>query len=155
MASENDGKGVEAEAAGSGDEDSKSAGDARPAERAAPERSRKARDAKELLTEEILYRSQRANAHLKNCLSGKIIFDLDGKGERYFIDWSGDTLKSGPCEDSDGDCVIKVSEATLMKIASGDLNPQVAMLSDKVKIQGKSSLAMYIFNLIGARQFLH
>jgi hypothetical protein len=50
------------------------------------------------------------------------------------------------------DCTIQLSEHTLLRIAAGELNAQVAMISDKVKVRGTSGLAVYFFNLIAPRQ---
>jgi putative sterol carrier protein len=38
-----------------------------------------------------------------------------------------------------------------MAVRSGDLNPQVAMLADKIKVKGKIGPAVYLFNLIAPR----
>jgi hypothetical protein len=50
------------------------------------------------------------------------------------------------------DCVIRINQTNLLKIAAGDLNPQVAMLSSKIKVSGRASLAIYFFNLVAPRQ---
>ena len=49
------------------------------------------------------------------------------------------------------DSVISLTEQNLMAVRSGDLNPQVAMLADKIKVKGKIGPAVYLFNLIAPR----
>jgi putative sterol carrier protein len=49
------------------------------------------------------------------------------------------------------DAHILLSEQHLMAVRSGDLNPQVGMLTEKIKVRGKVSPAVYIFNLIAPR----
>jgi putative sterol carrier protein len=46
------------------------------------------------------------------------------------------------------DCVISIHEQVLLRIANGELNPQVTMLSDRLKIDGQAALGVYFFNLI-------
>jgi putative sterol carrier protein len=49
------------------------------------------------------------------------------------------------------DSIISLTEQNLMAVRSGDLNPQVAMLADKIKVKGKIGPAVYLFNLIAPR----
>lgn len=119
-----------------------------------PERGRRFTNARELLTEELGQRVQRANSRLRSNLTGSIVFELDGR-DKYIFDWSTEALNIGPTDSDKADCVIKISEDNLMKVASGDLNPQVGMLSDKIFVSGRLGLAIYIFNLIAPRGFMH
>lgn len=114
----------------------------RPALRVRPKNS------KELFLEAIPERSRFASANLKSHLSGKIEFEIKPSGVRYTVDWSGEELKSSEGSVDEAACTIKISEADLMRIVSGDLNPQVAMLSHRVFISGNPDHAVYAFNLI-------
>ena len=137
------------------DEDIRNGDDDAADSKSEGQKSRRANNAQDLLTEEIVHRAQRANPLLRACLNGKILFVIEGTSDKYMIDWSGDRITAAATKESEADCTITLSEQNLMRVAAGDLNPQVAMLSDKIKVQGKLGLAIYVFNLIGARHFLH
>ena len=49
------------------------------------------------------------------------------------------------------DCYISLNDRDVYRIYRGDLNPQIAMLSDKIEVGGKLSFAVYFFNLIAPR----
>ena len=83
------------------------------------------------------------------------MFEIEDRKEKYLFDWSAEGIKSSRTEAAESDCKITLSEDNLLRIAWGDLNPQLAMLSDKVKVTGQLSLAIYVFNLIAPRGFLH
>ena len=90
--------------------------------------------------------------------------ELTNSGERFVFDWRGDELKVSPLssdvtltigEGSDSstvECIVSLNEQSLMAVRSGDLNPQVAMLSDKIRIRGKVGMAVYLFNLVAPRE---
>ena len=102
----------------------------------------------ELLGDSLLARARAADAKLRAQLMGSILLRFTNSGQRYLFDWSGDEPQAGPSDRESVDCIINLSEQTLLRIASGDLNPQIAMLSDKVNVKGRLSLAIYWFNLI-------
>jgi putative sterol carrier protein len=112
------------------------------------ERRRNFSNARELMTDELQTRASQSSDRLRACLTGSIIVKLRERSEKYLFDWTGNIPKAEATEKTEGDCVINVSESNLLKIASGDLNPQIGMLSDKISVQGKLSLAVYFFNLI-------
>jgi len=118
---------------------------------------------RDVLCEELPDRAQRAKLRLKPYLTGALAVELTNSGERFLFDWRGDdpkvttlakdvtlTLGEGP-DPSTVECVISISEQNLMAVRSGDLNPQVAMLGDKIKVKGKVSPAVYLFNLVAPR----
>ena len=125
--------------------------------------------ARDVVCEELPERAQRAALRLKPLLTGSFVFDFTNSGERFLFDWRGDlpvtkALSKGvalSCNEVQGfvisdkeinvDAVISISEQHLMAIRSGALNPQVGMLTDKIRIQGKVALAVYIFNVIAPR----
>lgn len=125
--------------------------------RAAPqaERRRSFHNADELLLEEVKSRAMRGSARLKECIMGTLMIELTN-GKRYGFDCRQPEILVAPLAGDLGahappDCSIRLSEDNLMRIASGDLNPQVGMLSDKIRVRGKSSIAVYFFNLIAPR----
>lgn len=120
--------------------------DQRPVERR--ERRRNFQHARELMTDELRLRATESSDRLRACLTGSIVVKLRDRSEKYLFDWTGTAVRAEATEDSTGDCVITVSENNLLRIASGDLNPQIGMLSEKIAVQGKLSLAVYFFNLI-------
>ena len=83
--------------------------------------------------------------------------------ERFIFDWKGEeptvvpaagalTVNvENPGEATLVDSIISLTEQNLMAVRSGDLNPQVAMLADKIKVKGKIGPAVYLFNLIAPR----
>ena len=52
-------------------------------------------------------------------------------------------------ENSDADCTIKVTMDDFKSIASGDLNPQMAFMSGKLRVEGDMSLAMQLGSILG------
>lgn len=51
-------------------------------------------------------------------------------------------------EDSDADCTIKTKIETLNQLIRGEINPMMAMMTGKVKIQGDMSVAMKLKSLL-------
>lgn len=118
---------------------------------------------RDVLCEELPGRASRAKLRMKPHLTCTLVVELTSSGEKFLFDWKGDEPKvvpvSGPVsvatvEGSDADAVdsvISLTEQNLMAVRSGDLNPQVAMLADKIKVKGKIGPAVYLFNLIAPR----
>jgi hypothetical protein len=120
-----------------------------------PERRRPPANAHELMLEEVKARAQRAGTRLRECLLGTLLIELTN-GKKFGFDWRQAELVVVPLEGElkgvgAADCTIRLSEDNLMRVASGDLNPQVGMLSDKIRVQGKVSFAVYFFNLVAPR----
>lgn len=119
----------------------------------------------DVLTEELPMRASRAKLRLHSYLKAALLVEFADSGSRYLFDWRGEEPKvstfegKGPVEVSEGtgpsaggiDAVISLTEQNLMAVRSGDLNPQVAMIADKIKVRGKMSPAVYLFNLIAPR----
>lgn len=134
----------------------------------APEAPRReAKNSRELVLEELPARARRVQK-LKSYLTGKIVIEIADKGERYLFDWTEnepkcvevrEILKLRSIDESgkeatgtDGvDCIVRLKEHQLMAIQAGDLNPQIAIVNEKVKIDGRPGLAMYLFNLVYPR----
>jgi hypothetical protein len=124
---------------------------------------------RDVICEELPDRAQRAALRFKPFLTGSIVFEFPNSGERFLFDWRDDLPTTKPlarevsvtCDESKGfvssasaanvDTVIAISEAHLMAVRSGSLNPQVGMLTDKIKVKGKVGPAVYIFNLVAPR----
>jgi putative sterol carrier protein len=64
---------------------------------------------------------------------------IDGKASPTVID----------NEDSEADCTVKVSIENFMKIVEGDLNPQMAFMTGKIRVEGDMSLALQLGSLLG------
>ena len=108
----------------------------------------RARSAKELLLEIVPRRSEGAAEKLRLHLAGKIRLVLTDLRESYLLNWTSGNLQCSVSESEEADCSITLTERELLNIHHGDLNPQIAMLSHRVKVEGKIEHAIYVFNLI-------
>ncbi|NDC36606.1 MAG: hypothetical protein EBZ48_00985 [Proteobacteria bacterium] len=105
--------------------------------------------AEEIILGDVVSNATRSGAKLKELLAGTILIKLIDSGQRYVIDWREGDLKAQPAgKDATADCTILVSEDHLKRISQGDLNPQMAMLSEKIRVEGRKAVAMYFFNLV-------
>ncbi len=64
-----------------------------------------------------------------------------------FIDMTGDTAEVTN-DDREADTTVTTSVDTLDQLRTGKLNPMMAMMSGKVKIQGDMGLAMKLQSLL-------
>ncbi len=118
---------------------------------------------RDVLCEELPGRASRAKLRMKPHLTCSLVVELTSSGEKFLFDWKGEEPKVAPvtgpisiasAEGGDPaavDSLISLTEQNLMAVRSGDLNPQVAMLADKIKVKGKIGPAVYLFNLIAPR----
>ena len=83
---------------------------------------------------------------LVNDLSGKTVLQVEDSG--YVVKSQQGKLEIYRDDEAEGDCFISLSEPDFIEIARGELNPQIAMVSEKIDVDGKADLAMYVFNLI-------
>lgn len=67
------------------------------------------------------------------------VIRIDGKASPTVVD----------NDDSDADCTIKVALDTFQEIASGSLNPQMAFMTGKLRVEGDMSLAMQLGSILG------
>ncbi len=79
-------------------------------------------------------------------LNEPVQIQLQDINESVSIDWTGVKLKISH-EDCKAACKIKMTKKDFDKLVSGKLNPQIGMLSENMKIEGKVGLAVYVFNL--------
>ena len=70
-------------------------------------------------------------------------FDTGGDGV-IVIDGATISTTDGPA-----DCTIKLSLDDLKDLISGDLNPTMAFMTGKIKIEGDMSVAMALSSLMG------
>lgn len=99
-----------------------------------------------LLQSAIMKNCTRSNSRLKQHLTGVVQLIITGTGS-YILDWREDdmTLKEGEIENAD--CTIEMNASDFVDAAHGDLNIQIAILSDKVKFKGRAEMASYLFNI--------
>ncbi|MEL7118121.1 MAG: SCP2 sterol-binding domain-containing protein [Bacteroidota bacterium] len=77
---------------------------------------------------------------------GKVLkFDLDG--DFITLDGTGDD-NVVHTDNQQADCTIKVSKDNLVKVMNGSLNPMMAFMTGKVKVDGDMSVAMKLQNLV-------
>jgi hypothetical protein len=107
----------------------------------------------DFLNQELLTRAQRADPKLRANLTGKVLVHLTDNNTKVLLDGSGQeiTVQKVETEDAASDCVIRLPDKNLMKIYQGRLNPQLAMLSGKVKVEKQATFAVYFFNLVAPR----
>jgi hypothetical protein len=129
----------------------------------APPTRKVIQNGRDVLCEELPSRAQRAKLRLKPHLTCVLGVELSSSGEKFVFDWKGDDAKVSPASgpltlnaDNPGgatvvESLISLTEQNLMAVRSGDLNPQVAMLADKIRVKGKIGPAVYLFNLIAPR----
>ena len=70
-------------------------------------------------------------------------FDTGGDG---VIVIDGQTISTA---DSETDCTIRLALDDLEDLVSGELNPTMAFMSGKIKVEGDMSVAMALSQLIG------
>ena len=73
----------------------------------------------------------------KIVLDENVVF-VDGSGDENIVSF----------EDVDADCTITTSQAALVDMMNGDLNPMMATMTGKVKIKGDMGLAMKLQSLL-------
>lgn len=74
-------------------------------------------------------------------LDKSVKFDFGDDGQ---VHGGGDTVTT---EDLDADCTIKVSKDDFIALASGNLDPMMAFMSGKLKVEGDMSVAMGLQSL--------
>ena len=104
------------------------------------------------IAQELKLRLEEARPQLTSKLTGAIALVFDRKGSILFTQssgsFTGEVLKKAP---EKVDCKISLSHNSFTLIATGKLNPQLAMMSDKIAIEGDAERAVYFFNLLNER----
>ncbi len=65
-----------------------------------------------------------------------------------YIDGTGDANQVST-EDKEADCTVKISPEDLQGLMNGSLNPMMAFMSGKIKIDGDMGVAMKLQSLLG------
>ena len=94
-------------------------------------------------------RAKRAGQSLRSSVAFPTRLKMGAKRD-YFFAWSADGLEIVPYTSQKVDCTIATSLAALRDIADRELNPQIALLSGKAKVEGNAGVAIYFFNLLGS-----
>jgi len=121
---------------------------ARPAAEPASEK-RDTKEVHQLLLNAVNQNANRNNRRLRAQLTGRVQLNLRGSAECYLLAWRSEALRVEERRDAEAECTIELGSADLFDIARGELNPQIAMLSDKIRVSGESRMAIYFFNLFG------
>jgi len=79
-------------------------------------------------------------------LGSTLKFDF-GDGEKIFLDGTGEE-NAVSAEDKEADCTIKISKENFGKLLNGDLNPMMAFMGGKVKVDGDLGVAMKLQSLV-------
>lgn len=101
----------------------------------------------EILEHSLLERARNASPSLKAELGALVELHFKDLKQSFYFDWNGPepTISSSADGEPDTKITIKSDDAT--RIASGKLNPQIAMMSHKIQVEGKPGPAVYFFNL--------
>lgn len=106
-------------------------------------------DLEKLLFNDMVRHSESMGANLKSHLNEPI--ELRVGAEKVYVDWSGSKLAVARELKETPACQIQISKPDLMKIKSGSLNPQIAIISNRIQVTGSTGLAIYFFNLLAPR----
>lgn len=104
--------------------------------------------AKDIFSVENLLKITRNRDKLRSHLNGCVEVRISDTGESFFVDWMSERILVDKTPKQAPACTLSLSEQDLSRINNGDLNPQIAMLSDKIEILGDTSFASYFFNLL-------
>lgn len=119
--------------------------------RARSSRAQGKRNASNLFQGELIELTESASPSLRSQLKGTIALCLQDGKHGYLFDWSSSEPRVSEFplakDPPKADCTLHFDEKVALDIASGELNPQIAMLSDKIRVSGKHHLAVYFFNL--------
>jgi len=80
-------------------------------------------------------------------LSSKVKFNFGDEGI-ILLDGSGGAIEVSN-EDIDADCIVNVSLEDFNQIIEGPLNPQMAFMMGKLKVEGDMGIAMQLSQILG------
>jgi len=88
---------------------------------------------------------ERVGAH--SALSAIILFDFGDDGVVRVDGTVSPTVVDN--ENSGADCTVKISKENFLALAAGDLNPQMAFMMGKLRVEGDMSLALQLGEILG------
>lgn len=122
---------------------------------------RKFSNVRDMLLQGVAQRAKYATPKLRAQLVSPVFVEIKGGRSGFLFEFSGEEPRVSELSQDDrvkqavadpataeNECRIVISEDHLMAIAGGELNAQIAMLSDKVRLLGKPAAAIYFFNLV-------
>lgn len=124
---------------------------------AAPQRvSRTGRVPVDEIANGIAQAGRQMSSKLRELLLGTVVLRIVDRSRAFSFDpkdggFTFQETQGAAARNATGDCVIDLTELSLQRMWNGDLNPQIAMLSDKITISGKADLAVYFFNLVSPK----
>ncbi|TNE62265.1 MAG: SCP2 sterol-binding domain-containing protein [Alphaproteobacteria bacterium] len=89
----------------------------------------------------------RARVGAHSPLAAIIKFDFGDDGVVRIDGKSSPTVVDN--ENAEADCTVKVSMDNFVQIAEGNLNPQMAFMTGKLRVEGDMSLAMQLGSILG------
>ena len=113
------------------------------------DRQKVRKDSLEEFSDLVISRATAAHPTLKAVLAGTVEVFVKDRPFRAVFDFTASPPKRLDPGAKAADCCIETDERTLLRIHQGELNPQLAMVSDKMYVKGKAGLAVYFFNLLG------
>lgn len=93
------------------------------------------------ITQEI---KNKVGAH--SALEAVIKFDFGDDGVIHINGTASPTVISN--DNDDADCTVKISMSDFVKLADGSLNPQMAFMMGKLKVEGDMSLALQLGTIL-------
>jgi len=87
----------------------------------------------------------RVGAH--SALSAVILFDFGDDGVVRVDGTVSPTVVDN--ENSDADCTVIITKENFLALAAGDLNPQMAFMMGKLRVEGDMSLALQLGEILG------
>lgn len=114
-----------------------------PQERAMPQ------DKLQRIFRDVTRSFSRARSDLKEHFVTKMILEVFGRETRYFLfnPATPETLFLEVNEKVEVETEMRIHYEDLMRLLRGHLNPQVGMLSGRLKVTGRYEPAIYFFNL--------
>lgn len=111
-------------------------------------------DIEKLLLVDVPNRATQASSLLRVHLMGSLKLTIRDTSQKFLFNWKRDnpSMKKLDGQDESADCSIALSKEIFQDIVVGKLNPQIAMLSDKIQVSGKMEHAVYFFNLLVGRE---
>ncbi|MDX1906773.1 MAG: SCP2 sterol-binding domain-containing protein [Bacteroidia bacterium] len=96
----------------------------------------------ESLTSAFVSRAQAADA-----LGSTIKFVFTDTEGVIYLDGTANNAVSN--EDRDAECTVHVASADLAEMMAGNLNPMMAFMTGKLRIEGDMGVAMKLGNVVG------